>query len=154
MLRILVVTGALALGSSLAARAQEPPPRPDFAALDANHDGRLDLSEFTAPMQARAKAVFDRMDAKHDGVVTESEFNAFRPENGPPRDGPPRMGPLRMGPPPDFRSLDANGDGKINFAEFSAREKARFDRLDANHDGVLEPAELSPPKAAGGAVRP
>ena len=142
MLRILLVTGALALGSSLAARAQEPPPRPDFAALDANHDGRLDLSEFTAPMLARAKAMFDRMDANHDGVVTESEFNAFRPEGGPPRDGPPRMGP----PPPDFKRLDANGDGKVSFAEFSAREKARFDRLDANHDGVLEPAELSPPQ--------
>ncbi len=56
--------------------------------------------------------------------------------------------------PPDFKTLDANGDGKIIFDEFIARMKTHFDRLDANHDGVLEPSELPQPPADGGPPPP
>lgn len=156
MLKILCSAAAL-LALALPAVAQEPPaggppPRPDFATLDANHDGELSVSEFSAPMQARAQAMFTQMDADHDGAVTEAEFRAFRPEGPPEGLGGERRehGERRIGPPPlAFKTLDADGDGKVSFAEFSAREKTRFDRLDVNHDGALEPSELAGAQMGG-----
>ncbi len=41
-----------------------------------------------------------------------------------------------------FKRLDANGDGKLTLAEFSAPEEAMFAHLDANGDGVITRDEL------------
>jgi EF-hand domain pair/EF hand len=48
----------------------------------------------------------------------------------------PARGPMRAGP------ADANGDGKVTFAEFSAGPTEAFTRADANKDGTVTIAEL------------
>ncbi|MDI7776296.1 EF-hand domain-containing protein [Asticcacaulis sp. EMRT-3] len=121
-----------------------------------------------------AGRMFDRLDTNHDGSISEAEFNAARPPHGPKgrmggwqhgwrhhgmkhqggwrrdHDGPLPMATGHMGHgmgPMALKALDTNGDGKISFAEFSARMKARFDKLDTNHDGVLEASEWPQPPA-------
>jgi len=164
MLKKLAITGGALAAAGLAAGlalpllpaqaqgqhpdAGAPPHPPSFAELDANHDGKLDPAEFSAPMLVRARDMFSKMDTDHDGAVSAAEFAAFGPDHGDHgrdheqgREGPPPPG---MAPHPrDFKSLDTNGDGKISFEEFSAGQKARFEALDANHDGVLDADELA-----------
>ena len=41
-----------------------------------------------------------------------------------------------------FRTMDANGDGRISEAEYVAYMSQGFYRLDRNHDGILEQDEL------------
>ncbi|WP_375380782.1 hypothetical protein [uncultured Sphingomonas sp.] len=41
-----------------------------------------------------------------------------------------------------MRMADANGDGIVTRAEYTAAVDARFDRMDRNHDGVLSPDEM------------
>lgn len=41
-----------------------------------------------------------------------------------------------------FRTMDANGDGKLTAAEHAAGAKAMFERMDANHDGNVTAAEM------------
>ncbi len=43
-----------------------------FAAMDANHDGKVTLAEATA----KPLAMFDKADANHDGIVTPEERRA------------------------------------------------------------------------------
>jgi len=85
--------------------------RPAFDRLlkqgDANHNGKLEASEFRAVLddmqefakEARNKAArrFDSMDKDHDGKVTREEFT---------------------GPKPRFDLLDQNGDGSLAREEF------------------------------------
>lgn len=42
-----------------------------------------------------------------------------------------------------FARLDANGDGKLDSADRTARQKAHFDRLDADSDGAISYAEFT-----------
>ena len=41
-----------------------------------------------------------------------------------------------------FKSMDANGDGKISLEEHTAAAKKMFDTMDANHDGKVTAAEM------------
>jgi hypothetical protein len=43
-----------------------------------------------------------------------------------------------------FRSIDGNGDGRVDMAEFQAYMIRGFDRLDGNGNGVLDIAEQPP----------
>ena len=47
------------------------------------------------------------------------------------QDAPPAQGAAA------FDTLDANGDGKLSFDEFSVRERTIIDRLDSDENGVL-----------------
>lgn len=87
---------------------------------DANNDGNITREEFmTHPTE-----MFDRLDANHDGVIAASE----RPQHGERRHGGP-------GGRADRPDPDANNDGLVSTAEFTAMGANLFDRLDANDDG-------------------
>lgn len=108
---------AVALGFAAPVGAQvSADPAPDrFDAADANHDGKVDRSEydnFVAELvllydtnrdgrlsrdevaTARDPSKFDRIDADHDGFLTLRELDAFSSS--------------------DFAAMDANGDGSID----------------------------------------
>ena len=162
-LTISLLAGAAALAASGAALAQsEQAPAQDltraavqehaaqaFERIDVNGDGKLD----TADREARQKARFERIDADNDGSVSFAEFTAKR---GAPdgerakRDGPRgehdghRMGMrgMRGGYLMGMRGkADANSDGTLTEAEFTAAALSRFDAADADHDGTVTAAE-------------
>jgi len=101
-----------------------------------------------AQMLAEVRQVFNRADTNHDGYMSRAEFGA-------------RMAVVINRVPPDsaaaptkeqaqkmldaanaaFNAVDTNHDGKLSFAETSARPLAAFDAMDTNHDGVLTLAE-------------
>ena len=96
-----------------------------FEGADANNDGNITRDEFLArPIQ-----MFERLDANHDGVISASE-RPQRPERGERRtdDGPGHERGDRPNP-------DADGNGAISRAEFTAMGAGMFDHLDANNDG-------------------
>jgi hypothetical protein len=87
---------------------------------DANNDGNITREEFmTHPTE-----MFDRLDANRDGVIAPSE----RPQHGERRHGGP-------GGRAGHTDPDANSDGLVSSAEFTAMGAHLFDRLDANDDG-------------------
>ena len=80
------------------------------------------------------------------------------PRRGPPGAGGPRDGAGPQSPSdgtgaPRVRRMgpaDVNGDGKLSFEEFAARDVAAFERADADKNGVVTIAEL---RALAGAPR-
>lgn len=126
--------------------------RARFNEIDGNKDGFTTRDEMRALFEARqgnaGKERFAAFDTDKNGQLSESEFAAAR-ERGPGPDGP-RMrlgGPGGPGGPDGFGrggrlGPDADNDGKISFAEFSARGSEAFTRADANKDGTVTIAEL------------
>jgi EF hand len=110
-----------------------------FAALDADSNGQISKSEFEAAATARKDG--DRRDGAHGRRGPDREFRAGGPggRHGMGRGGPADGKPGRLGP-------DADADGKVSLAEFSARAVEGFTRADTNKDGVVTIAEL---QAAG-----
>ena len=118
-----------------------------FAALDTNHDGRLDWREVqAAPERLRA------LDRNHDGRVDvgeiptslivmltrgESSNNMYAPVTM-----PSPANPVNKDAPPWFLRMDANGDGAISSREFLG-DTDQFRQLDANGDGFLEWSEMA-----------
>lgn len=117
-----------------------------FARMDANKDGKLDQAD----REARRAARFDRLDTDKNGQLSRQEFSARpqrpegaqagRPEGGKHhgwgRRGHGRHGGMMMG-----RMADANKDGAVAQAEFTAAAMQRFDRLDGNKDGQVTKEE-------------
>mgnify|MGYP002143804265 CR=1 FL=1 len=71
-----------------------------------------------------------KMDEKFSAMY-EADIRGGRPPVGAPDGAPKRAG-----------RGDADADGKITFAEFSARGAEAFARADANKDGTVTIAEL------------
>lgn len=134
-----------------------------FAELDVNKDGKLDRADHEARREARRTAAFDRMDADKNGQLSRAEFTAA-PQRGEGREGAGRegwgnrrggpdgpgghrghgrhFGGGRGGPDGGFGGMaDANKDGAVTQAEFTAAALQRFDRADANKDGKVTPEE-------------
>jgi hypothetical protein len=109
-----------------------------FAALDADNNGQISKSEFEAASAARK-------DGAHGRRGPDREFRAGGPggRHGMGRGDRADGKPGRLGP-------DADADGKVSLAEFSARAVEGFTRADTNKDGVVTIAEL---QAAGPARR-
>lgn len=95
---------------------------------DANGDGAVSKSEFTAHRQSQ----FPRLDRNDDGYFTDSDVPRFMKDRMPAGFTP---GEMRA-------QFDANGDGKVSEQEFVHGPSTVFDRVDANADGNLSPAEL------------
>lgn len=106
-----------------------------FARLDANGDGKLDAADRAAKQQAR----FDRLDTNSDGQLTPAEFTARpqRAERGQPGQRAGRRGHRGGGMMHMARMADADGDGAITQAEFTAGALAMFDRADADKNGTV-----------------
>lgn len=128
-----------------------------FERMDANKDGKLDAAD----REARRIAAFDRIDANKDGMVSRAEFSAPRQAMGGERQGMGNHQGMRghgmrghgmhggMGRGMMMmRMADANRDGAVTQAEFTAAATTRFDRTDSNRDGQITPAERQAARAA------
>lgn len=129
--------------------------RARFGEIDGNKDGFTTPEEMQAAIEARrassGKERFAALDTDRNGQLSPTEFEAAR-ERGPRRDGPRmrmggRGGPDGPGGPGGFGrggriGLDGDNDGRISFAEFSARGTETFTLADANKDGTVTIAEL------------
>lgn len=131
-----------------------------FNQIDANKDGTATPEEFKAFHEAQATKIkaersqerFTALDADGNGQISASEFSKAAAERGERgraghrgRGGHGKMERVG-GPGPDGKGrgmrADGNADGKLTFAEFSARGVEGFTRADANKDGTVTVAEL------------
>jgi len=127
--------------------------------MDANHDGMLDSTEVAVGSPWYPN--FAAADADHDGKVTRAEADAWHAAHGPMMDhdhdhdgdmddadcghGMGHDGDAHSAPmPPDFAGLDRNGDGYLTLAELPQSYWARdhFTAIDANGDGQVSRAEF------------
>jgi Ca2+-binding EF-hand superfamily protein len=115
-----------------------------IAQFDANHDGRLNRTEF-----GRALAAIAAWDRNHDGFVTPDEVpktlvgtfhigtlravSARRPRSSRMKEPeqPPSEGPVW------FQKMDRDHDGEVSLREFLGPLSV-FRRLDTNGDGRLD----------------
>lgn len=121
-----------------------------FARMDVNKDGKVDQADRQARRAASQSARFDRLDTDKNGQLSRAEFSARpqRPEraaeaNGA-RTGKHRWGGRGRGHQGGMmmgRMADADKDGAVTQAEFTAAALARFDRTDANKDGQVTKEE-------------
>jgi EF hand len=123
-----------------------------FEQLDANHDGKIDQTDRAERRAAMLKSRFEQLDADHDGKLSLGEFES-RPAMAEGR----QRGEMRRGHGKRHmamgdghrkghgmmagRMADADHDGAVTQAEFTAAALQRFDRLDANHDGSVTAEE-------------
>lgn len=112
-----------------------------FTKVDANSDGSLSSSEFTALMDKMSASgdanasgsssdKFASLDTDSDGKLTQSEFDAGRPSGA---GGPQGAGGPPPGPPPTSSSSDST----------------TYDPLDTNKDGIVSAAEAAAGQANG-----
>jgi Ca2+-binding EF-hand superfamily protein len=94
--------------------------------LDANKDGKLQVSELPARMATR----FGAADTNKDGVITQDEFTAKR----------------EAAKKEHLAKVDTNKDGKVSPEERTAARqtmiKARFTQMDKNGDGQVGPGDV------------
>lgn len=93
--------------------------------VDANKDGVIDKSEFTAHHGSK----FSDADANKDGVVSKEEMIKHWDSE--------RERHRRMMQDEAFSRFDGNGDGRISKEEFNAAGDKVFMMMDSNKDGKL-----------------
>ncbi|MFL6858484.1 MAG: EF-hand domain-containing protein [Allosphingosinicella sp.] len=161
-----ILAGAAVLAATGAVSAIAQPGGGPFARLDANGDGKVTLEEF----HAHAAEMFRHVDTDGDGRATLADFQAahekMRAEHGGMMHhgargghdgghdaghdgGPPPPGRPHGPPPPE--QMDADHDGIVTLAEFTAGLEAHFAAADSNHDGAVTREEM---EAAHQAMRP
>ncbi|TGD42060.1 calcium-binding protein [Pseudotabrizicola sediminis] len=115
----------------------------DFAAMDADGDGKVTQAEIDAFRAAQTAAI----DTDGDGLLSAEEIAAMHIRAATKRanDRAARM----------IERLDTDGDGKLSAAEMMARPMpARmFERLDADNDGAITEAEIAATKERMGERR-
>lgn len=92
----------------------------------AGPDGRLTRQE----LEKGLRRDFDAADTNHDGVLQPEEARAVNLQRW--QEDQSAISPLQ----------DWNGDGVIDFNEFSSTARALFNDLDRDGNGVLTPEEL------------
>lgn len=95
---------------------------------DANHDGTVTRAELEAGLHAD----FDALDVKHTGCLDKDQVEAVNQK---------RVAADRSTASP---LMDWNGDGCVDFNEFSLTPRSLFDTLDRNNDGKVTPQEFHP----------
>lgn len=103
----------------------------DFAALDADADGKITQTEMQAHRAARVAA----LDADADGRISLEELKADHVRQA---TGRAEQRATRM-----MAAMDADGDGALTAAEMMAGPGAAgmFDRIDTDGDGAISKAE-------------
>lgn len=124
---------------AVAVTAPTPAVGLEFAAMDANHDGRLTATEHASG----AKAMFGKMDANRDGKVTSAEMTAAHQSIT----GQPGK-PGDMAAADKIKVVDSNGDGILSAEEHAAGAAAIFAKMDADRDGTLNKEEMAAGHAA------
>jgi Ca2+-binding EF-hand superfamily protein len=136
-----------------------------FDAVDTGHRGSVDAAAIASSpaaisrLDGRADRLVRKLDTAGNGYVTEAEFviaaqNRFTrlDRNGDGRLTADELTPehgARRGPHADERArehadrLDADHDGVVTAAEFSAAAKAKYAALDVRHDGKVTAADLA-----------
>lgn len=97
-------------------------------------------------VEAAVKRQFAAMDANHDGVVSHDEFERYRAHQAPATG----IAALTYVSSTWFEHVDADHDGRVTYAEASARPLRLFDTADINHDGVVSPMERQAAQALMG----
>lgn len=150
-LALAAVTGAAFSSAALAERGpmggpmggiemgMDRGPRFDFAAVDADKDGKVTEAELTAWRAAEA----GKIDANKDGKLSAEELAAARVAEMTTR--ATEMATQMVA------NLDTDGDGLLTAAEMAARPGPAmlFDRADADGDGAVTQAELDALRAEG-----
>jgi 5-hydroxyisourate hydrolase-like protein (transthyretin family) len=103
--------------------------------LDANHDGKVDRSEW------KGNAVsFQMLDRNGDGALSGDEVTAVAAPTA--EESPAAVAARRQARQERiFRWMDTNHDSRVTEAEWR-EDKAKFQRLDRNHDGVVTLQEM------------
>lgn len=134
-----------------------------FAAIDTNKDGVITRAEFDAHREAAKKAFAEKREARRDerfaamdtdrnGQVSKAEYDAYheaakqkwaeRRADGDKARGPRgHFSKMHHRGGDMFALADANKDGKVTLAEFSAKPLEMFDKADTNKDGTVTPEE-------------
>jgi Ca2+-binding EF-hand superfamily protein len=122
------LTAALAVAGLLAASAALAGQRaPSLEKMDADGDGAVSQAEF----EDRHAQLMQGLDANNDGAVTFEEAQEQRARH---REELARR---------RFAKMDADGDGVVSVAEFTASHASRFERMDKNDDGAISGEELA-----------
>ncbi len=110
--------------------------------MDVNKDGKLQSGEYRAD-------VFKLVDVNRDGTVTIEEFMVFF--TGDAKDAMQALPEAAKRAPAKthwFQKRDANGDGKVDRAEWVAYWVVTYKAADSNHDGKLTSDEFKAFSAA------
>ncbi|KAF0279333.1 EF-hand domain-containing protein [Spiribacter aquaticus] len=140
----LFVAGILSVAPALASEesAQMPPAERFLGVWDLNGDGTATLEELET-MRGR---VFNSFDRNGDGVLDASEYEAFdaaREGDVAGYEGEARELMERITDGMSLPASDANGDGRVQRAEFINGTEAWLDDLDRNDDGVITADDLA-----------
>lgn len=137
----LILVAAL-MGAAAYAQDSMPPKHAggpfDFAALDADKDGKVTKAEVEAFRAAKVKA----MDANADGKISAEELAAPRIAAATDR--------IKARSAEMVKKMDSDGDGMLSAAELAARPgpEMLFDRIDANSDGAVTQDEVDAARQA------
>lgn len=148
-----LTVGSLVVTLSAVTLAQHPPPFPQPGAAMLRGATAIVLSD----VQTQMEQAFNRLDTNSDGKLNEDEF-AHRKQAAKKRLEGKKSNPKASGdwptrppgaklerPRPGMRvnpaDLDADGNGSVDFAEFSARLD-RLTQLDTNEDGYVTRDEM------------
>ncbi|MBS0223298.1 MAG: EF-hand domain-containing protein [Proteobacteria bacterium] len=144
MLKFVTLSAALLLAvPALAAPdTQQPPPaaaKPGHATrgvmrYDANGDGSVDHTEWTAGQEAR----FKQLDANGDGKLSQDELFTRTHASADKAAPTDRQVQRRSA---YFRRLDTDKDGFVSREEFMAQADRNFTRCDLNKDEHIDAAE-------------
>merc|ERR1719265_318486 len=122
----------------------------DFAALDADKDGRISKDEvatyidnWVSQVRSTALTLFDTVDINHDGFLTREEFEKAGQNYDEDNLGGEVVDNSRM-----VQQMDKDNDGTVCADEAAMRmspsqRQAFFRYFDINHDGCVTPRELS-----------
>lgn len=108
----------------------------DFAAIDANKDGKITPEEIDAHRTAQITAA----DTDGDGLLSADELSALNMSRMSARAGDMAQKMIER--------MDTDKDGKLSAAEMPARQGGQrmFERLDTDKDGALSEAEIAAAK--------
>jgi len=165
----LTVTGLMAAGLNIASVQAERGERGNgngdiatvveriFNHLDSDESGTISFAEFVAPKLVKAEKKFITLDTDEDGLLTLEEMQAGHtaPDDSIDRDAirqcvADSLGvdlPERMTGEERFAAVDTNGDGFLDWDEYTAgvtaKAQTKFDHIDTNGDGELNNGEVT-----------